>query len=49
MRALASRSGPQAFAWDGRDKSGRRAPAGVYFFELRVGNRTTSGRLVYIR
>ncbi|HEU0015248.1 MAG TPA: hypothetical protein VFQ45_16270 [Longimicrobium sp.] len=32
--------------WDGRDMRGRRVPAGPYFCELRVGNRTAYSRII---
>lgn len=35
-----------SFEWDGRDDSGRAMGSGVYIYQLRVGNRTLSGKMV---
>jgi hypothetical protein len=35
-----------AIAWDGRDDSGRRAPAGVYLVRVESGAGAAVGRLV---
>ena len=42
-------AGPHASEWDGRDASGRRAPAGVYFVRLRAPLEAGVQRLVVIR
>ncbi len=34
--------------WDGKDNSGQRVPAGIYFIRLRVGDLTTARRAVLI-
>ena len=50
MRSLEDRAlaaGRWALAWDGRDGEGDAAPAGVYFYRLRVhGRETVSGKTV---
>jgi hypothetical protein len=35
-------------AWDGRDESGARVGAGIYFTRLKVGASSTGGKLVVI-
>jgi hypothetical protein len=35
--------------WDGRDRRGHPQPAGVYWYQVRAGDLTRSGRLVLIR
>jgi hypothetical protein len=41
--------GLRTIAWDGRDETGRRLPAGVYFATLEIAGRATSSRIVVIR
>jgi hypothetical protein len=49
VSGVAPQSGAQALAWDGRDGAGKTVPAGIYFYSLRAGIRTASGRLVFMR
>jgi hypothetical protein len=35
--------------WNGRDRTGTLAPAGVYFYRLKIGNEVLGGRLVVAR
>ena len=49
VRTLASSTmsaGPHALVWDGRDASGQRVPAGVYFVRLRIAGRESRGAIV---
>jgi flagellar hook assembly protein FlgD len=41
-------AGIHEIAWDGRDRSGRRAGAGIYFFRLEAGRREESRKLVLL-
>jgi subtilisin family serine protease len=41
-------AGPHTFVWDGRDASGRRAPAGLYFVRLTSTFGSRTARLVQI-
>lgn len=41
-------AGPQVATWDGRDRRGRTAPAGVYLVRLRVGDAIEARRLVLL-
>ena len=38
-----------AVSWDGKDGSGQRVPAGIYFIKLRVGNLTIARKAVLLR
>ena len=52
LRVLASGeqdSGAHSSAWDGRDASGQRVPAGMYFARLQVGSASQTRRLVVVR
>ena len=42
-------AGEHLIHWDGRDRTGARAPNGLYFYRLRVENRVLSGRIVMAR
>jgi len=42
-------AGAHAFPWDGRDSRGAEVSAGVYFIELKAGERLEVGRLAVIR
>jgi len=42
-------AGAHALAWDGRDASGRPAPAGVYFVRLRTSAGTEVGKVTRVR
>jgi len=51
VRSLASgplAAGTQRIAWDGRDDSGSRVAAGVYFAKLDAGTQRAAGRLVVV-
>jgi len=52
VRTLArgiGRPGEIPLVWDGTDAHGRPASAGIYFFELRSGNRTRVQKAVLLR
>jgi len=42
-------AGPHDLVWDGRDESGRRVSAGIYFVRVAAGNRRFSSRVVLLR
>jgi M6 family metalloprotease-like protein len=42
-------AGPQAAVWDGADDGGRRLPSGVYHYRLRIGDRSSTGRIVKVQ
>ncbi|TMQ62321.1 MAG: T9SS type A sorting domain-containing protein [Candidatus Eisenbacteria bacterium] len=42
-------AGPDEIVWDGRDGSGRRVRAGVYFASIELGGRVSSRRLIITR
>jgi hypothetical protein len=42
-------AGEHSIRWDGRDRSGRLAPSGLYFYRLRFEGRLLSGHLVLTR
>jgi flagellar hook assembly protein FlgD len=42
-------AGPRAAVWDGRDDSGRAAPAGVYVFRLDAAAGSLARKLVLVR
>jgi hypothetical protein len=46
-----SQKGPGTYEriWNGRDESGNRVAQGVYFFSLRVGGLSRSGRMILLR
>jgi len=46
--ALRAGSGRVPVVWDGRDRSGRRAPAGIYFLRVRMGSRVFPARKVVL-
>jgi hypothetical protein len=49
VRALSSgvfRAGEHSVRWDGRDRDGRLAPSGVYYYRLKIDVHVLSGRLV---
>jgi hypothetical protein len=39
----------QTVLWDGRDRSGRLVPAGIYFYELAVGRQRAVKKLILLR
>jgi C1A family cysteine protease len=41
--------GPDAVTWDGRDRSGQRVAAGVYFARLTQGGRSVTSKLAVVR
>jgi hypothetical protein len=41
--------GQHQVTWDGRDRAGRRVGAGVYFYRLKAGRFTETGRMVLVR
>jgi zinc protease len=43
-----TRGAESCFHWDGRDGSGRLVRTGVYFFRVRAGARTSSGRFLRV-
>ncbi|HEU4725723.1 MAG TPA: M6 family metalloprotease domain-containing protein [Candidatus Eisenbacteria bacterium] len=49
LRFPARPAGTHAITWDGRDDRGRSAAAGIYFFELRFGERTRVQKAVLLR
>ena len=49
LRDGPTESGPGGATWDGRDRAGRRAPAGVYFYRVSAGDVMRTGRLVLLR
>ncbi|MGQ0722022.1 MAG: DUF7453 family protein [Candidatus Eiseniibacteriota bacterium] len=49
IRTLRPRAGAGEATWDGMDRSGRRAPAGVYWVRLEGGTLAGSGRIVLLR
>ena len=42
-------AGPQSVHWDGRDPSGARVPAGVYFARLEAGAKVSTARFARLR
>jgi flagellar hook assembly protein FlgD len=38
-----------SFEWNGRDDSGRAVGSGVYIYQLRVGRRTLSQKMVLMK
>jgi hypothetical protein len=46
---IAPGAGERAIAWDGRDESGRHAPAGIYPFRVEGGGTSVEGTLVKLR
>jgi flagellar hook assembly protein FlgD len=46
--ALGSEPGG-SFTWNGRDREGRRLPAGLYFVRLVSGSRHADARVVFVR
>jgi len=49
LMSRAQSTGRQGIGWDGRDTSGLLLPSGVYFYTVDAGNRSTRGRLVFLR
>ena len=41
--------GPHAAYWDGRDETGRTVASGVYYYELVVGERRESRRMLLLK
>jgi hypothetical protein len=41
--------GRHALRWDGRDGEGRQMPTGIYFYELRAGSESYTGRMLMIK
>jgi protocatechuate 3,4-dioxygenase beta subunit len=51
VRRLSARpegAGEQQVTWDGRDRAGRPAPAGLYVYRVSAGGRTQIGRMVLV-
>jgi hypothetical protein len=48
LRAWDLPGGDYLLRWDGRDGSGRRVPAGVYFFRLEASSRTPTRKVVWL-
>ena len=42
-------SGEHAWQWDGRDQTGAPVRAGLYFFVVRTGESTQSGKIAIVR
>jgi putative Ig domain-containing protein len=42
-------NGTDGLRWDGRDSGGRSLVSGIYFYRIRTGDATLSGKLVYLR
>ena len=42
-------AGPRILTWDGRDRQGREAPAGVYLYRGRLGSIDQAGKLLKVR
>ena len=38
--------GNHAIVWDGKDETGIRIPAGVYFYRVSAGNEVISGKMI---
>jgi len=49
LDAGALSAGEHSVTWDGADASGRRVPAGSYFYRLQVGERVETSRVVLLR
>ena len=43
------KTGDYEITWNGRDRRGRPAPSGVYLYEVRVGEKTKSGKMLLLR
>lgn len=48
-RAETMIGGAHSVYWDGRDQQGQRVAAGVYYYQLRLGERTETRRLTLVR
>jgi len=42
-------AGSHSVTWDGRDRDGRMAPAGIYLYRLRAGATSESKHMVLMR
>jgi len=42
-------AGPHTVVWDGTDDRGDRQPSGVYFYRARLGNQTTSRKMLLLK
>lgn len=49
LESGARAAGLHRASWDGRENDGRRAPSGVYFFRLKVGDQVLTSRVVRVR
>ncbi len=49
IRGETLEAGSRAVIWNGRDESGRQAATGVYFYRLRAGEFTDTGRMLMIK
>ncbi|MBU2692763.1 MAG: hypothetical protein KJ970_17740 [Candidatus Eisenbacteria bacterium] len=52
IRTLVDTPQPAGFhntSWDGRDRSGKPVGGGIYFYQLTVGNKKLSGRMVMLK
>ena len=39
---------PTEITWDGRDNEGKRVPMGTYFYQLRIGNKSITKKMILI-
>lgn len=44
-----STAGKYQITWDGKDLTGKAVSSGMYFYQLRFGNREAKGRMVYLK
>ena len=42
-------AGPGTVRWDGRDRTGAGAPSGVYLWRFTAGDRSATGKMVFVR
>jgi hypothetical protein len=48
LRNESAASGTHRIVWNGRHTGGDRAEAGVYFYELELGDKRTAGKLILL-
>jgi flagellar hook assembly protein FlgD len=41
-------AGKKSVKWDGTDNSGQQVPAGIYFYTIRSGIESVSGKIIYL-